>query len=217
MKIITKKIYILHKRGLTDRAIGRKLHIHHRTVAHHRIILKLKSNGRISQTIEMVNSHEARCSECKKVLDLNNFSKGRQAKSSYYFSYCNFCRTIKINENVNSSRKTYLKNKLSRLRERCRRCDITFDLTWDQFADQYKKQKGKCFYTDASMLMGAGKGRKPECLSIDKIIPDRGYIDGNIVFCQSRINIMKSDATLEEMKKWMPDWYNRIINFLGDF
>jgi len=31
LKIITKKIYILHKRGLTDRAIGRKLHIHHRT------------------------------------------------------------------------------------------------------------------------------------------------------------------------------------------
>lgn len=37
--------------------------------------------------------------------------------------------------------------------------------------------------------------------SMDKIIPERGYVPGNVVVLSSRANRLKSDATLEELEK----------------
>lgn len=211
MKQMTKYVYSLHCKGMTDRAIARRLRVHHKTVSQHRNKLKLPPNGRTSQSINMVGDDKAKCSDCKKTKLLKSFSKGRQARNPYYFSYCNSCRTDKVNENLNSSKATYLKNKFSRLRERSKRFNIEFSITWEDFAVVYKLQKGRCFYTDQKMIMVAGEGRLPEACSIDKVIPEKGYVKGNIVFCCTRINTIKSNVTLEEMKVWMPDWYRRLM------
>ena len=50
------------------------------------------------------------------------------------------------------------------------------------------------------------------CLSFDKIISEKGYTKENIVLCTYRANAVKQDLTLEEIKKWLPIWYEKIIN-----
>ena len=44
-----------------------------------------------------------------------------------------------------------------------------------------------------------------------KDIPELGYTKGNVVICTKKINICKSSLTMEEIKKWMPPLYKKII------
>ena len=55
-----------------------------------------------------------------------------------------------------------------------------------------------------------GNGRNPNGLSIDRIDNSLGYSNENVVLCTSRFNTIKSNMTLEEIKKWMPPMYDRI-------
>lgn len=48
-------------------------------------------------------------------------------------------------------------------------------------------------------------------ISIDKIIPEKGYVEGNVVLCTNRVNTIKSDLSLEEMKEWIPSWYQKVV------
>lgn len=40
---------------------------------------------------------------------------------------------------------------------------------------------------------------------------DGNYVSGNVVFCINKVNTCKNDLSLEEIEKWMPSWYERII------
>lgn len=45
---------------------------------------------------------------------------------------------------------------------------------------------------------------KAEWCSVDKIVPSLWYIEGNIVLCINRINTIKNNITLCEMRDRMP-------------
>lgn len=87
---------------------------------------------------------------------------------------------------------------------------ITFDLTKDFLINLYDFQKGKCFYTDETLHLMNGKGRLPTGLSIDRVDNEKGYHADNVVLCTSRFNTIKSNMTLEEIRKWMPAIYEKI-------
>jgi hypothetical protein len=47
----------------------------------------------------------------------------------------------------------------------------------------------------------AGQGRAcPNSPSLDRIIPDLGYVPGNVVVVSQRVNVLKRDATIAEMR-----------------
>jgi hypothetical protein len=66
-----------------------------------------------------------------------------------------------------------------------------------------------------------GVGSNWQSLTVDKVIPERGYTKRNIVLCTKKFNTVKNDLSLEEIKTHMPFWYNKLINTdwlsLGDF
>lgn len=64
------------------------------------------------------------------------------------------------------------------------------------------------------MVCELGSGKHKNSLSIDKIIPEKGYVLGNIIFLSNKINTCKNDLSLEEIKQWMPSWYERINKFI---
>ena len=53
------------------------------------------------------------------------------------------------------------------------------------------------------------KSRTDASVSIDRIIPSLGYVKGNIVIVSWRANFIKSDATLEELKR-LVEYYSYI-------
>ena len=61
-----------------------------------------------------------------------------------------------------------------------------------------------------------GRGSNPNQLSVDRIIPELGYIKGNIVLCTQKVNLVKNNLTLREMSEWTPGWYGRVIQKFED-
>ena len=207
-----KEIKFLYDNGMKNREIARELNIHHRTVSNYLKRWELKSNGYISQPIEMINDYEAKCSKCGEIKPLAEFQHGRKGqKYEYRFSFCNDCRNKQTYLNLNLDIKKWFRNNTNRIKRRAKKEKIDFDLDYMFLYEMYEKQKGLCFYTDCKLEWLAGKGIRKNSLSIDKIDHLLGYTKDNIVLCSKRINTMKLDATLEEMKLWMPDWYNRIL------
>lgn len=50
--------------------------------------------------------------------------------------------------------------------------------------------------------VGSGKGSQPGSMSLDKIVPELGYVKGNVQVICFKANSMKRDATKEELIKF---------------
>lgn len=209
------KIKELHAQGLTNRQIALGTNVHHNTVAYHMAKMGLSSNF-ANEPIDMVSETEARCKKCKEIKLLVEFQFGRKGqKYEYKFSYCNECRKKQVYLNLNNDINKFLIDKYHRLVNRCNKFNIICSITKEEFIAQYYNQKGKCFYTDEKLVWGVGNGKDRYSISTDKIIPEYGYISGNIVFCINKINTCKNDLNLMEIKKWMPPLFNKIAEYYG--
>ena len=96
------------------------------------------------------------------------------------------------------------------VKNKAKNAGLAFDLTTEYLLHIFQEQAGLCFYSDQQMSVEVGKGPRWEQLSLDRIIPEHGYTQGNVVWCTRRVNTIKNNVTLEEMKNWMPGWYGRI-------
>lgn len=211
---VLNQVKELHSKKLSNRAIAKELGCHHNTVSYWFKKLGLQSNTH-RQPIDMVSDEEARCSKCKEIKNIIEFHHGRRGqKYEYSFSYCISCRERQVYASLNNNVNAFLKDRWRRIKDRCKKNDIEFIITQEEFITQYNKQQGKCFYTDEIMLCQVDKGGVNKySLSADRIYFDQGYTKENTILCCFRINAIKRDLTLDEMKKWMPDWYQRIIDY----
>jgi len=105
---------------------------------------------------------------------------------------------------------SYFKHLASVLRHTAALKALAFDLDWLYLKSMYEQQDGKCFYTDAEMRTVRGQGQSRLSLSVDKIVPEKGYVKSNVVLVTKRANLIKNDVTLVEMKEWLPNWYRRL-------
>lgn len=209
----------LWEQKLSNREIARQLGINHKTVAAYLKKAGLKCNT-ANQPIQY-SENGAICSKCNQEKPLIEFLFGRKGqKYEYRFSYCTLCRKKQLYLNLNNSLSSFIADKVRRIKIRANEYSIPFDLDLEYVLWLYEKQKGKCIYTLMDLKCSVGKGLTSNSLSFDKIVPEKGYVKGNIVLCSNRANTIKSDQTLDELKEWMPLWYERLIcaqmNY-GDF
>ncbi len=164
--------------------------------------------------VKIING-KVKCIKCNLLKTLNNFKLNKT--TGYIIAICNICETNIQNIRKNKSLEKNMLFRLYNIKGRSKNKNIPFNLTLEDLLLQYNKQNGKCFYTDIDMNIYYGKGHnRKDGITIDKIIPEKGYIKGNIVFCSFRANSAKLDFTLDEMKLWMPEWYKRVREFLKD-
>ncbi len=202
--------------GLSNRAIAKKLDCHHNTVKYHLKKMGLKSNWDKNQPIKMVSENMAQCSKCGTIKPLGIFSYGRKGQNyEYRFSYCKDCRKEQAYLNLNSNIERFLGDRFNRLKRRCKIEKIKCNITKSDIIEMFKLQKGECFYTDEKLNWGVGKGLDyRRSLSIDKVIPEKGYLKGNVVLCTMRANSSKTNWSMIELEKWMPEWHKRIKDFI---
>lgn len=207
------KLKELHTQGKGNREIARELGIHHTTVGNHLKKLGLKSNT-ANQPIDMVSATEARCKLCQEIKSVSEFQYGRKGqKYEYRFSYCNVCRKKQVYLNLNKNINSFLSERYHRTKLRAEKLGIDFSISKEDFIQQYHNQNGKCFYTEEEMVCEVGNGKSREALSVDKIVPMLGYTKYNVVFCCNKINTCKSDLQLNEICKWMPPWWEKIVTY----
>ena len=83
-------------------------------------------------------------------------------------------------------------------KKRAERLDIPFDVSTDHLVDIFPSD-GCCPVFHCTLSWGDDEGRS-NSPSLDRIIPELGYVEGNVVWLSHRANRIKSDASLAEIK-----------------
>lgn len=98
--------------------------------------------------------------------------------------------------------KLSIRNKISNKISRWKKETPNSDITVDYLCDLYEKQEGKCYYTGELMEWNMSKVQN-NSLSLDRLDPDKGYMQGNLVFCCYKINSMKWNSNEKEFYQIM--------------
>jgi hypothetical protein len=96
--------------------------------------------------------------------------------------------------------------------DRCKKRDIEFGLTEDEF---YNLTQQKCFYCSTTPKQVSAKYTDFIYNGIDRTDNLRGYTIDNCVTCCRRCNAAKSDMTLGEFREWIRSVYTNFVEFIG--
>jgi len=98
-----------------------------------------------------------------------------------------------------------LKTNLDHLRERTKKYKLPkSDIDLEYLHSIYPKDN-KCILLNVQMIKGKGFAT-PSSPTLDRIIPELGYVKGNVMFISHRANIIKYNLTLNEMKLLLSNW-----------
>jgi len=105
-------------------------------------------------------------------------------------------------EDFYNKHKTYVKNNPEKImywttKGRAKKFGIPFDIEITDIVIP-----DKCPILGIPLISGRGGGAVTNnSPSLDKIIPNRGYVKGNVKVISMKANAMKSNATIEEMER----------------
>ena len=99
----------------------------------------------------------------------------------------------------------YRRATFNQIKYRAEKTGVLFDLTLDDIPPV----PDVCPVFNTLLTVGQGKS-EPNSPSLDRIIPEKGYVKGNIVWLSMRANAMKNDGTAEEHRR-IADWIDEMI------
>ena len=152
---------------------------------------------------------EKQCSVCKKVLPITKFYRhpgmidGRRPD-------CKYCDSIR-------KRKIHVKNPeisaFTNLKHRAKRKNIPMELTREHLKKAFPNDM-ICPALGIKMEVGENN-RIVNSPSIDRIIPEKGYVPGNIIVVSNKANRIKTDATPDEIIK-VGKFYQKLLKEIED-
>ena len=83
---------------------------------------------------------------------------------------------------------------------------VPFDLDIDYVVDIFPKDY-RCPILKKKMVW-SNTSRNPDSPSLDRIDPQKGYVNGNMAWISNRANTMKNDATFEEIEL-IYNWFKK--------
>lgn len=148
----------------------------------------------------VTNLKKMRCRKCLKKLPRESFNRNDKSDRSKYHHTCRKCQKLET-EARRKSKPWYFKNvtmMLSNAKIRAakhgvpfslKRSDIIVPLVCPVFGTPFKPQSdSQRSYFSRSMAM-----------SLDRIVPAKGYVKDNVIVVSCRANSLKSDATPAEL------------------
>jgi hypothetical protein len=100
---------------------------------------------------------------------------------------------------------------LSSAKERSVKQNVSFDLTLD-YLESITTDECPVFKTP--FVWGQSNGKHPYRPSLDKVIPELGYVKGNVVFISLKANTIKQDITEKELyavADWLHDKRKKVL------
>jgi hypothetical protein len=134
------------------------------------------------------NGHCIECSKIKQKLQGNIYSKKSYLKNSQKNS-----EKRKIDYRNNDKRYKYMM--LKRAEKRALEKDVPFKLTMDDIDIPIY-----CPILKVKLEIGKTSGPDDFSPSLDRIIPELGYVPGNVKIISMRANRIKTNATIEDIK-----------------
>lgn len=146
------------------------------------------------------------CNNCEKFLLYEKFHHNN-ARLDGFAAYCKDCEKIRIREKskfripkYKKSLFSWIKWTCSRKRSECKKHGIKFNLNYEVLLEQWYYQNGKCYYSDVVLVYGENALNSA---SLERLDPNIGYIEENVVWSSKAMNWMKNNAS-----------YNEFIDFL---
>lgn len=141
-----------------------------------------------------------KCNKCEQDKPFSDFPNGKDANGLYYI--CKQCKTEQ------SQQRYRQKDPLTRwvdvtvadTQGRAKRRGIKFTLTKEFLRSLYAHQYGNCVYCTKEFDLNGTQHDHRRSPSIDRLIPEHGYVEDNVVLSCHRCNAIKNDATLEELQ-----------------
>tara|TARA_B100000131_G_C17968007_1_gene553188 strand:- start:462 stop:857 length:396 start_codon:yes stop_codon:yes gene_type:complete len=91
---------------------------------------------------------------------------------------------------------------LKNARKRANKRSIPFDISREYIIKLFEKQLGRCYYSGMDMNVvkkDPNTTIDPFKMTLDCLEPDKGYVEGNVVWCAYCINSMKQRMTKSEL------------------
>jgi len=149
------------------------------------------------------------CNKCQKVKGIKEFYYHRIRKK--YMDSCKECNkkiSIKYQHDrrlgndaykqIFMTRAAHIRRETKYVHSKLYNLPVADNLT-DILRDLWIKQEGKCYYTNEPMQLSGYHEMVANAVTIDRQVPEKGYVEGNIVLCCSIINRMKQNATPEQL------------------
>jgi hypothetical protein len=161
------------------------------------------------------HSESKTCTQCKQVKELSAFYKNKAARDSYSFN-CKECQKLYRQQNkdkVATWKKDYyqqsrgtvaycLRRLLYSAKTRANKSNLPFDLTMEWLETMVVSH---CPITleaiDWTKEQVVGGKLSPNSPSIDKHIPELGYVQSNCSIVSHRGNVIKSNGTIDEHRR----------------
>lgn len=93
---------------------------------------------------------------------------------------------------------TWMRRSLNTLRSRTKTSNLTLEYLLKLWSDQ----EGRCFYSGITMIQPKyGSGRNPYSPSVDRIDPNKGYVEGNVVWAAWIVNAGKNTLSVSDYER----------------
>ena len=137
------------------------------------------------------------CKECEhkiqnspeRLTRRNELRKLRRENDEYRLA-----RNLKDTETRHNNEDSIKKALVRAAKARAKKKGIPFDITIEDFI-----LPEKCPLLEIPLTVGYGSSQE-NSYSLDKIIPDLGYVKGNVWVISNKANMIKNNASLEELK-----------------
>ncbi len=158
---------------------------------------------------------EKKCPGCKKVLPVTEFYSAKDRRDGLR-SYCKSCESSKSRKWYKDNYKlASMKLTLRRLKERARKKNIPIEITLEYLKNSHPDDM-ICPVLGIKMERGYNDddwySTSP---SVDRIVPEKGYVPGNIIIVSNKANLIKSYATPDEVLK-VGTFYKKLLEEMED-
>ena len=157
------------------------------------------------------DGHTWWCKQCKRENSRETFRSwyptNKDKRKDYYAHISN-------NPDPKKALEFSIQDLVGTARNHSKRRKVPYDITYEYLMEVYNKQQGRCYYTNTPMkLKGNGRLKKDLLgISLDKLIPENGYVEGNVVLCCFGINLLKHTHTKDTMMSALQTFYNNAKN-----
>ena len=140
------------------------------------------------------------CSFCKKKLSIEKFRTVSRKNWRGQYPQCKICESSLMKVKY---KKNPIPQMLSNAKIRAKQKGVDFNLT-SQYLKKIFPKDNKCPITGLNFEFGyinKEKINKNNSPSLDRIIPSKGYVIGNVMVISDLMNRMKQDSTFEDIEK----------------
>jgi len=151
------------------------------------------NKGYIKNNIWVI-SHKANRSKYNSTIEEYEFLVNKLSKNEKIIgngAYCNFGKIV------------------CEIKRKCKNNNIDFNISKDYLKSIYPKNN-KCSLLNIELIKG--KGTEDNHPTLDRIIPKKGYVEGNVMFVSRRANTIKNNLSLNEMILLLSNWKTKLIN-----